>query len=303
MEYNDKKIGRNIKAIRNSNKKSYIDFANEIGISDSLLEKIENGKRHATDEIIQIISRKTGFTFNDIKYKDLTPLEKGELYFNEDISLNDFIIESEFVTHLSEIFKLYFPIITTDFTLSNKEFFDGFSIANEKIRSFNCSSHDCINAINHFIRASKTESCADYSAINILSCFGYLYVVMLYTDTFTLKKGCKTTLNKKVSSLFDFFSTIQNEINPNEILKRKRLYLEKYNKFLTEYMRKLVESEKNADFAYFYLCIRYWLGIMDDGITLIDENQTKVFGESMFDSLWKMGNKYATSLHDYMEAN
>ena len=38
MEYNDKQIGRNIKAIRDANKKNYLDFADAIGISDSLLE-------------------------------------------------------------------------------------------------------------------------------------------------------------------------------------------------------------------------------------------------------------------------
>ena len=66
MDYNDKQIGRNIKAIRNANKKNYLDFATAINISDSLLEKIENGTRHATDEIIQRVSKNTGFSFNEI---------------------------------------------------------------------------------------------------------------------------------------------------------------------------------------------------------------------------------------------
>ena len=66
-------------------------------------------------------------------------------------------------------------------------------------------------------------------------------------------------------------------------------------------MRKLVASTENSDYAYYFLCLRYWLGIMDEEITLIDENQMRVFGESMFDSLWKMGNKYAKTLHDYLE--
>jgi DNA-binding transcriptional regulator YiaG len=39
MDYNDKQIGRNIKAIRNANKKDYFEFASSINISDSLLQK------------------------------------------------------------------------------------------------------------------------------------------------------------------------------------------------------------------------------------------------------------------------
>lgn len=82
----------------------------------------------------------------------------------------------------------------------------------------------------------------------------------------------------------------------------KKSYLAKYNGFLTKYMRKLVESKEHSDYAYYFLCLRYWLGIMDERITMLDDNQMKVFGESMFDSLWKMGNKYAKALHDYLES-
>ena len=133
MEYNDKQIGRNIKAIRNANKKSYLDFADAIGISDSLLEKIENGTRHATDEIIQLISKSTGFSFNEIKYKDLSYLEKGELYFDEECSIL-YIFESvkhfqalcnfdiiHFMLSLSfscnKQHYLYYPIMTAEYLL------------------------------------------------------------------------------------------------------------------------------------------------------------------------------------------
>ena len=107
------------------------------------------------------------------------------------------------------------------------------------------------------------------------------------------EKDIEALLKKKISSISGFFSAITTDIKQNDIYKRKRLFLEKYNEFLTKYMRKLVKSERNSDFAYYYLCIRYLSGIMDENITLIDEKQMRIFGESMFDSLCKMGNKYA----------
>ncbi|MBO5126097.1 MAG: helix-turn-helix transcriptional regulator, partial [Clostridia bacterium] len=67
MESNDKQIGRNIKAIRNANKNNKSDFSANIHISESLLEKIENGTRPATDKTIQLISKNTGFSFSEIK--------------------------------------------------------------------------------------------------------------------------------------------------------------------------------------------------------------------------------------------
>lgn len=72
MEYSDKKIGRNIKAIRNANKMNYYDFATSIGISESLLQKIEHGSKPASDKTIQLISDYTGISLSKIKYGDLS---------------------------------------------------------------------------------------------------------------------------------------------------------------------------------------------------------------------------------------
>lgn len=298
MEYNDKQIGRNIKAIRNANKKSYLDFGEAIGISDSLLEKIENGTRHATDEIIQLISKNTGFSFNEIKYKDLSCLEKGELYFDEEWSVSNFTETSDLETYIVDIMKLQFPIVEKEKSLEDNEFREGIRIAHERIESGAFSSKDCIIAINHFIRASKKQACADLSAINILSCFGYLYNTTVLSS---ISEGeMQSLLKKKITSLSDYFGAVITSRNQTKILNRKRDYLEKYNGYLTTYMRKLVESTENSDYAYYFLCLRYWLGIMDERITLLDEHQMNVFGESMFDSLWKMGNKYAKALHEYL---
>lgn len=52
--YNEKMIGKNLKRIRQnaSNPMSQLDFALEIGISDSVIGKIERGLRYPTVEII-----------------------------------------------------------------------------------------------------------------------------------------------------------------------------------------------------------------------------------------------------------
>ena len=92
MECNDKQIGRNIKALRNANNINLLDFAVEMQMSDSMLGKIETGERHATDKTIQIISEKTGFSFSDIKYSDISYLEKGELCFEDDLSFDDIVV-------------------------------------------------------------------------------------------------------------------------------------------------------------------------------------------------------------------
>lgn len=303
MSRDDKRIGRNIRAIRNANKKDYLEFAGDIGISESLLQKIESGGKPATDQIIQIIADISGFSFNSIKYKDLSYLEKGELYFDEDLTFAELTEVDEFKETILTLLKFHFPIIEDEKALEDDEFKAGIDIAYRKIQTCIFTPTECVAAINHFIHSSNNENCADFSAINILSCFGYLYnatVLSLLSDD-----KISIPLNKKrISSLSDYFrevnAVVKNSTNQDKIRKAKKDYLSKYNGLLTKYMRKLVESKENADYAYYFLCLRYSIGLMDEEITLLDEHQMRIFGESMFDSLWKMGNKYAVALNDYL---
>ena len=263
-----------------------------------MLEKIENGTRHATDEVIQRIANISGFSFSEIKYKDLSDIKKGEMYFEEDLSIGDFAKVCELEKSFVDTMKLQFPILEDKKLLEDNEFNAGIHIAHKKIQSGDFSSEECITAINHFIRAGKNPVCADLSAINILSCFGYLYSATLLSSV--SEDEIKSLSKKNISSLSDYFGSLRTSKIQSKVQKNRKIYLRKYNGFLTTYMRKLVESTENSDYAYYFLCLRYLLGIMDEEITLIEEDQMKVFGESMFDSLWKMGNKYAKALHDYL---
>ena len=114
---------------------NYADFGGAIGISESMLQKIENGAKTATDQVIQRISKLAGFPFNDIKYKDLTYLEKGELYFKDDLSIADFTEECELENLFISVMKIQFPIVEDEKALENTEFSTGIQIAHEKIQS------------------------------------------------------------------------------------------------------------------------------------------------------------------------
>lgn len=298
MDYNDKQIGRNIKAIRNANKKDYFEFASSINISDSLLQKIESGSKPASDEVIRLISKISGFSFNSIKYKDLSYLEKGDFYFEDELTVDDLAEMDEYKDFFVASLKIQFPIVEDEKALEDDEFNAGITIAHKKIQIYDFTPAECVAAINHFIYSSDNQNCADLSAINILSCFGYLYnatVLSLISDD-----KISTLLEKRIASMSDYLGAVKNSLNQNNIRNAKKEYLKKYNGLLTKYMRKLVESKENSDYAYYFLCLRYIIGLMDEDITMLDEHQMKIFGESMFDSLWKMGNKYATALNDYL---
>ena len=80
MENDDKRTGRNIRAIRNANKRSLPDFAGDLNVSESLLSKIENGTRTAGDDLLFQIANNAAVSYSQLKYGDLSHLEKGELF-------------------------------------------------------------------------------------------------------------------------------------------------------------------------------------------------------------------------------
>ena len=140
MDYNDKRIGRNIQAIRKANKKDVYEFATSINLSEDMLKKIECGDRHATDQTIQKVSDISGFSFNSIKYKDLSYLEKGDLYFEEDLTFGDFTEMEEYKEFSIMLLKFYFPIVEDEAAFEDTEFGAGVRIAHEKIQSLSFSS-------------------------------------------------------------------------------------------------------------------------------------------------------------------
>lgn len=300
MNSDDKRIGRNIKAIRNANNKNYLEFAEMIGISDSALQKIENGSRHATDEIIMIIAKATNCSFNDIKHGDLTFLDKNDLYFGESMDFVSFIKEGG--DDLNEfgitILRKNFPILSNENSMKSSSFRKGVQITHEKIQKNICTPTDYVQAINYFLNATAEEVDA-IAYVNALSCFAYYYIfsVKIALDN----ESIDHLLNTQISSFADFTNGIFSSQNQGLMMKRKKEFLERYNSILTKLIRDVANSKKYYDYAYYYLWVRYSIGMLDEDEIKLDEDQMKIYSESLFDCLWKMGNKYAVELHNIIE--
>lgn len=297
MNSDDKKIGRNIKAIRNAINKNYLEFAEMIGISDSALQKIENGTRHATDEIIMIISKLTSCSFNDIKYGNI-PFGKNDLYFGESMDFFSFI--EKYGDDLNKIFlpirRKEFPILSTEKSMKSESFRKGFQMAQKKTPT----TADYIQAKNLFLQAA-TEGVDAIAYVNALSCFAcyYCYSVKIVLDN----ESINNLLNTQISSFADFKNCPLSNQNQGFMMKRKKEFLERYNSILAKLMRKVAKSKEYYDYAYYYLWVRYSTGMLDEDKIKLDEDQMKIYSQSLFDCLWKMGNKYAVDLYNCIKAN
>ena len=296
MENDDKRTGRNIRAIRNANQIKLGDFAQNLGLSESLLSKIESGARPASDDLLFRIANYAGVSYSQIKYGDLSRLEKGELYMEAVpfVQFTDIVFEE-----IRERFAVIFPIAADEKAMSIEDFQSGVRFAREKMQHFKFTVKECLSALNSFIRASTNEACADFSHINMLSCYGYLYVFKY--KAVCLDKKIERIADEKFNSLWEYLWKYNSNMDMKLAAETKKEFLDKHGKNLSAAMYQLTQSRDNADYAYYYLALRYLFGMMDESITLFGEEQMALFGESMLDSLWKMGNKYALAWHELQE--
>ncbi len=306
MYSTDRQIGRNIKAIRNANGMNIIDFASYIktedkeeGISDSLLEKIENGRRHATDEIIRSIARHTGFSFSEIKYGDLSYLKKDERVLPEKIHFLEFFHEKEDIESYIECLRHFLQIAEEKEAMQSEDFQKGMKILKEKIQPLCFTIEECLNAIDSFEK-SISDGVDGTASINILSCSLYLYLKMIGESLDEEKISVQSDSN--VGCDIDLFSQIQDEMKGSSYELIRRQFIQEYDSLFTRHMRRLALDKENSDFAYYFLFIRYELGLFDEKDIQMNNEEMKIFSASFFDSLYKMENKYALLLHDYLES-
>ena len=299
-----KRIGRNISAIREAyGFTSAIDFAialnpkGEWPISDSMIQKIEAGSYELREGNIRTIGALTGFSYSEIVFEDLTDLEKNSLQVNLETGLLELIEDEDVKEYVFSRFRSIYPFVTSDEAKQSEEFEQAYKICIEKIDKFDFEENDVVHVINGFYRAEKDEG-----YVNILSALGRFYSAYV-TNFLVNEKFVDEVLNNQDVSLIDLIANLQKYkgYDEDDFLRRKADYLEQYNQILTTYMRKVMNSIEYKDFAYYFLALRYYYGIMDNSITKISDEDMNIFGKSMMDSLVEMQNKYALEFSDYID--
>ena len=296
MEYDDKRVGRNVKHIRNANGKTYLDFADDLGISDSLLQKIESGDRRISGEILSRLSEISWISPEDILYGDLGFLERGSLVFPgvfDDAACEE--MNSSLLEESSEWMKVVLPVFR-DGPDGSADFRDGLEKYDRTVSRFEATAAEIVDAVNCFLRCLKDTGHPD-AAANALICFFYLWILMTRLNISFVPEGW----NRGLRSFSDCALTAARSIDEKEKEAAERCFFDHYNPLLTGLMRSLRKSASHADFAYYYLALRYSFGVMDGRITKMSSAEHARFGRSMMHSLRMMGNPYAVRISEHFE--
>ncbi len=277
MEIDQKLLGKNIKTIRKWFKKSNEEFASFLGISISLVEKMQSGDKPVSRDLLEKISSLSGCPIFSLLYFDLSLLD-GNLNFDK--TLNDFISEG----FLKKTTSKLFPIIPSD--TSSKLFQKGMEAVDNEFFKYDMTFDVFDKTANLFFESFQKED-VEEGVVNALSCLG------IYWITISISTTCNVN-----SSLRDLAENINNSANKKAAENSKKVFLKSHEKLISRLMSKARESKKYSDYAYYFLALRYWFGMMDSDITNMDQFEEKSFGISLLDCLENMGNSFA---HDFFK--
>ena len=294
---NDKKrIGKNIQYLRKANHRSVDELADLLHVSKDKIQHIENGSypKDNWDDIIKEMSSISGYTFNQIRFDDLSKIEKDSLYFGDKVKATEFFEVLETDNCLKELFSYMLPIVKDNQSNDSKYFIDATKQL-EIAFSNNGTKVDLLNAISMFLDSYLKDGVA-IGCINALSCLGYLFLFCL---------GEEVDENKieqiKANNYMEMLSKLHSSVDKNDLSTNKKEFFSKYNNLINECIDVLNKYDEYKDYLIFYTSTRYQLGMFDISEVKMNEDEMHRFGESLFNNLFNLGNKYAVRLHNYLE--
>lgn len=293
-----KRIGKNIQFIRKANHISVDEFASLIFFGKDKIQHIENGsyKKEDWDDIIKAVSEISGYSFNQIKFDDLSKLKKDSLYFGDKVKATEFFEVLETDNYLKELFSYMLPIIIDERSKNSKYFIDGLNQLKIAL-SPNGIETDIVDTISLFLDSYLKDNIIS-ACVNVLSCLGYLYMCSL-TDEIN-----ESTIERiEANNYLGIASQIKLNVKNEFLSKKKKEFFSKYNNLINECSNALNKYDEYKDYLFFYISIRYQFGMFDNDEVRMNDDEMNRFGEALFDNLFNLGNKYAIALRNYIEEN
>ena len=295
MDVKDRdRILKNIKYLKKLNGVSWDEIALSIGYEggNAITNWFLKDRSIPSDDVLVKVANYFGITLKELKTENFDDSEdvvalSDELLF-EDISENDLLEYSSFVL------STMFPIVESNDALSNKNFCNGY-YAQQKLYEFNNGelwyNNSDINSIFSYYKRAIDDNVIEAS-VNQLSLLAFYWHLMIIQEIRFSKKPPDFVFKDFVLIAREMF-TIMND---SEKVKKFNDFINRHNSYLTKLMEEVQKSTVYYEYAYYYLALRYNLGMMDHSLTGFDINQERDIGKQMMQYIAYMGNRFARNL-------
>ncbi len=295
------RIKKNFKAIRLAlGYKTILDFAQALdkdlkypGLAHRTIEHYEapNDSHPITREAVMAYSRVSGIQFERIVNDDIEKdYPRDFLADKESFKPSESIEDDGFINDMKSLMDSMFPFFSSKAALKDKNFALAFLMMKKRYKKEGLSPGEVEFALKNFLKTSYPES-----YLNVLCLLGLRYCSTGFPSKIAMEDMLSVSQNE-YDSLLEYLLALdkKRDLNHYELGQLKNAFLEDYGDILVSRMNlKLYDNPDHKEYVYFYLALRYKLGMMDNSICKMTDQEMFVFGDDLIHSLYAMKNKYA----------
>ena len=297
-------VASNLKAIREfygckNSAELFIRLNSPKYLSQSTLEKIENNwYKELSEETVRKLSGATGFRFDELLSPTFADFLNTCPKMDEQLEVNEKELSS--ISELiSRMLKIFFPLIPLEnIEEENEDFYIGLNNAEKFIKHFSIDQEGInylFDAQRGFLRSGTPEG-----LVNLLSLRGYALTICIGSS---FKAGWLDMFLKDYDDALDFSSKVfakgESKEEKKKKLETKLKYLDIFEGLIEDALKQLNKFYYYKDFVSYYLALRYYLALMDNEKTNMDDFEMYKCGLSLMKELSKAGNQYAEKLVNF----
>jgi len=274
-------IGKNIKKLRLTYGETQQELADAIHVSASAIANYESGDREVDLQKLQAIAAHYRYPAEQLARENLSNRKMADLSFDYDT--------------IMETCKIMLPLFCSERALEDSDFKKAYQ-CNLKIwealeDGAEFEIQDIDTAIDYYTKSSEESQTMEATA-NLLSLSAFCYINIIADDNdIRIGKALLSTLTtgeaieKKCISRKKKLAGYEDE--------EKKQISREFDEVMIELIKELKASPEWADLAYYYLALRYIIGLANSGYS---HDWARTIGMEMMHSLLIFENQYARNL-------
>lgn len=283
------RLGWNIKCLRESNNETLEDLMHAIGASSTgTISGYESGSRKPSRDTLLNIAKHFSITENELIYGDFNYLNSIS---TSNIQVNDAI----------SILKYLLPIVTSPSAEEHSAFTYAYKTHTDIFLLFIQGKSFCSNLPEHCV---KLYTIADSDGIpeataNLLWWLLFEGIMIRGITPYLLNN--RGNLNFKNLHLGNYIKThylwkVENSDDDDaKIIEESRTeYIKEVDPEYARLLKKLKFSSIYSDLADYYSALRYFYGLVDNGLTY---EMNSIIGKQMLSALETLGNQYVNDFY------
>jgi len=284
MALDTNRIGKNIKRLRQAYGETQQELADAINVSASAVANYERGDRDVDLQKLQAIATRYRYPLEQLIRTNLFSRKPAKLSFCFD--------------EIIKLLNIMLPLLCSEEALENKEFLKAYQ-CHLKIRG---NFEKCIEPRVEDIETSFDFYVKSYVTSQIMESAANLVNLVFLGAIVAISGEDGTRMSEAFRSSYITGESVDNKYftrrkNRDAYAEReKKKIIRELNESILPIIQDLSSLPKWVDLAHYYLALRYFTGMVNNGIS---DDWNSAIGMEMMRSLLVFKNRYARRLLKY----